>query len=529
MSASVPAAPDLPQRTSEETGRESRHTLVLAVVLSAVLLVSMDNSILNVALKTLAEPAPVGLGADHGQLQWAVDSYTLTYAALLLGSGLLGDRVGHRRPLLAGIALFGVASALSAWAMTPEQLIALRALMGAAGALIMPATLAVVSAVFPGERRTRALGVWTAVVGVAVALGPIIGGALLERFWWGSVFLVNVPVVLVTLVAMFFVVPDTRGPAAAPARRTDLPGIALSGLGLLGVVYGVIRAGELNDWTDRHAVLPLAAGLALLVAFVLWERRVPRPALDVRYFRERGFAAAATSLGVLYFTLVGGTFVITFYLQSVRGYGPLATGVCVLPLAASLIIFAPRVQRLVTRFGVRAVCTGGLAVMAAGLLGLATVDRSTPVWVFEAYLFVFGAGTAHVHPPSTGAIVAALPAAESGAASAVNNTFRQVGASLGAAVLGSVLNAAYRSRIGPAVDGLGPEREGRANGSVAGTLQVARDLAADGRGARAHLVARAAHDGFAQAMRITWVTAAAVVLVTTVVVCAVLPGPADDA
>ncbi|WP_018566042.1 MFS transporter [Streptomyces sp. PsTaAH-124] len=530
MSTPVPAAADRPSRTHEGTGREPRRTAVLVAVLAAVLLVSMDNSILNVALKTLAEPAPVGLGADHSQLQWAVDAYTLAYAGLLLVSGLLGDRVGHKKLLVAGVALFGVSSALSAYARTPDQLTGLRAVMGVAGSLIMPATLAIISAVFPGERRTKALGIWTAVVGVAVALGPIIGGALLERFWWGSVFLVNVPIVAVALVAMVRFVPAARRSGTSEGRRMDLLGVALSGLGLLGVVYGVIRAGELNDWTGRDAGLPLAAGAVLLAAFVLWERRVAQPALDMRYFRERGFAAAATSLAVLYFALVGGTFVITFYLQSVRGYGPLLTGVCVLPLAASLIIFAPRVPRLVARFGVRAVCTFGLATMAAGLLGLAAVGRSTPIWLFEIWLFVFGTGTAHVHPPSTATVVSTLPAGESGAASAVNNTFRQVGGSLGAAVLGSVLNAAYRSRIDPAVGGLDEGLAERARGSVAATLQVAQDLAAHGHGPQSYAVAQAAYGGFLHAMRTTWLAASVVVLLTTVFVFLVMgPGPSGGA
>ncbi|MFJ8334771.1 MFS transporter [Streptomyces sp. NPDC094437] len=523
MTAPVPAASERGVRTPEGTDRAPRHTLILVVVLAAVLLVSMDNSILNVALKTLAEPAPVGLDADHSQLQWAVDAYTLSYAGLLLSSGLLGDRLGHKKLLVAGVALFGVSSALSAYAHTPAQLIGLRALMGVAGALIMPATLAIISAVFPGDKRVRALGIWTAVVGVAVALGPIIGGALLERFWWGSVFLINVPVVLVAVVAMLWVVPDTARSAAARARRMDLPGITLSGLGLLGVVYGVIRAGDVGGWTRPEAAGPLAAGLALLVAFVQWERHTPHPALNMRYFRERRFAAAALSLGVLYFALVGGTFVISFYLQSVRAYSPLLTGVCVLPLAASLILFAPRVPKAVARFGVRTVCTVGLTAMGAGLLGMATVGARTSVWWFEGWLFVFGAGTAWVHPPSTGAIVSAMPAEESGAASAVNNTFRQVGGSLGAALLGSVLNGVYRARIGPAVGGLDAALRQRADGSVAATLQIAQDLAARGRTAQAHTIARAATDGFLHAMRTTWITASTVVLITAAAVFLLIP------
>ncbi|WP_328611377.1 MFS transporter [Amycolatopsis sp. NBC_00345] len=497
--------------------------VILVVVLAAVLMVSMDNSILNVALKTLAEPPPAGLGADQSRIQWTIDAYTLAYAGLLLTSGLIGDRIGHKKLLLAGAILFGGASAVSAYARTPMELIALRAVMGAAGALIMPATLAIISAEYPGDKRTRALGIWTAVVGVAVVLGPIIGGALLGWFWWGSVFLINVPIVLAVVVAVCWFVPDAARAGGTPVRRMDPVGMGLSVLGLLGLIYGIIRVGEYGDWTRPDAIVPFGGGLVLLGGFVLWERSVDHPALNLHHFRERGFAAAATALGVLYFALTGGTLVIAFYLQGVRGYSALLTGVCVLPLAVSLIIFAPRVSKLVRRFGVRAVCVAGLTAMGVGLLGLATTGTDTPIWLFELYLFVFGTGTAHVHPPATGVLVSALPSAESGAASAVNNTFRQVGASIGAAILGSVLNAAYQARIGSALDGLPPPLAEPARGSLTATLRAAADLAEQGRGSQAQSLARAATEDFVDAMRITWVTAAAVVLATAVVVAVVMP------
>jgi MFS transporter, DHA2 family, multidrug resistance protein len=526
--APTASAQTSPPPESAAPGPAPRRTAVLAVVLVAVLMVSMDNSILNVALKTLAEPAPVGLGADQSQLQWAVDAYTLAYAGLLLSSGLLGDRIGHKKLLIAGVAVFGVFSALSAYSHTPGQLIGLRAVMGLAGSLMMPASLAIITAVFPGEKRAKAISIWSSVVGAAIALGPIIGGALLERFWWGSVFLVNVPVVLVAIVAMLWIVPDTRRAAGAPARRLDPPGIVLSVLGLLGLIYGVIRGGDLDDWTSPEVYLPLAAGLVLLAAFVWWERRVARPALNVRYFRQRGFSAAATALAVLFFALLGGTFVITFYLQGIRGYSALLAGTCVLPLAVSLIVFAPRVPKLARRFGARAVCTFGMAAASAALLGLSTVGRNTSIWVLEACLFLFGTGIAHVLPPSTVAIVSALPDDEAGAASAVNNTFRQVGASIGVAVLGSVLDAVYRARIGSAVGGLPAQLAQQARGSVAATLQVAQGLAARGLVAQAHSLVQAADGSFMHAMRITWIAASGLVLVATVVVFVVMPKRAAD-
>jgi Na+/melibiose symporter-like transporter len=333
------------------------------------------------------------------------------------------------------------------------------------------------------------------------------------------VFLVNVPVVLVALTAMVRIVPDIPRSGASAARRLDPVGIALSVLGLLGIVYGVIRAGHLGHWTSPSAVLPLVAGLVLLAVFGWWELHVAHPALNVRYFRERRFVAAAVGLGVVYFALLGGTFVITFYLQAVRGYGPLRAGVCLLPLAFSLIIFAPRAPKVVRRFGARTVSGCGLAAIGLSLLGLALIGRDSSIWVFVCCLLVFGAGSAHVVPPSTEAIVSALPSDQSGMASAVNNTFRQIGASLGAAVLGSVLNAAYRARLDTAVADLPAPHAQQARGSVSATFQVAQGLPAG----RADALAKAAEESFLYAMRITWLVAAMVAVLAAALVFQLMP------
>lgn len=322
MSESDPSGHDLAASgVSAErfSGRDrfARHPpLVLAVVLLAVLVVSMDNSILYVALKTIAEPAPTGLGASESDLQWAVDAYTLAYAGLLLSAGVLGNRTGHKRLLLIGLVCFAGFSALSAFSKHPGELIACRGAMGVSAALIMPATLAIVTNVFPGEARAQAIGIWSAVTGAALAIGPIVAGALLERFWWGSVFLVNVPVVAVTAPTMLVLLPEFT---EHERRRLDPVGIALSASGLLGVVYGVIRAGDLGSWSTPEFYVPFAAGLVLLAAFVAWERRGDHPALDVAYFSNREFSTSIIALATLFFALFGGTFVMTFYLQSIRG------------------------------------------------------------------------------------------------------------------------------------------------------------------------------------------------------------------
>ena len=492
-------------------GHVTRHRqVILAVVLLSVLVVSMDNSILYVALKTLAERPPTGLGASQGQLQWAVDAYILAFAGLLLSAGVVGNRVGHKRVLLAGLTCFGTFSALSAFARNPGELIACRAVLGIAAALIMPPTLAIVTRVFPGEARAKAIGIWSAVVGAATAIGPIVAGALLGSFWWGSVFLVNVPVVAVVVPAIWLGVPES---AERARRRLDPVGVALATAGLTGIVYGVIRASDLDSWTTPEAYGPIAAGLVLLGAFAAGERRVSQPALDVRYFRDRRFTSSAVALLMLSFAILGAIFGMTFYIQSIKGYSALQTGVCLLPLAVATIVFAPRAPILVRRFGGRAVTVAGLLLVALAMLGLAALGSTTTIWYFELIMFVFGAGMAHVITPVTAQMVAAMPTDQAGTSSAVNNTFRQVGGALGTAILGSILSTVYRGRIGPDLKLAPASLRAQAESSITGTLQVLRAI---GGPARAYIMP--AENAFMHAMRIASAAGAIAVFVAAVVV-----------
>jgi EmrB/QacA subfamily drug resistance transporter len=497
-------------------GRIARHRqIILAVVLLSVLVVSMDNSILYVALKTLAEPSPIGLGASQGQLQWAVDAYILAFASLLLTAGVVGNRVGHKRVLLTGLTCFGVFSALSAFSRNPGELIACRAVLGIAAALIMPPTLAIVTRVFPGEARAKAIGIWSAVVGAATAIGPIVAGALLGSFWWGSVFLVNVPVVAVVVPAIWLFVSES---AEHERRRLDPMGVALATAGLIGVVYGVIRAGDLDSWTTPEAYAPIAVGLVLLIAFAAYEHRIRQPALDVRYFRNSGFTSSAVALAMLSFALLGAIFGMTFYIQSIKGYSALQTGVCLLPLAVATILFAPRAPALVRRLGGRPVTVAGLLLVALAMLGLATLGSTTTIWYFEVIMFVFGTGMAHVITPATAQMVAAMPSNQAGTSSAVNNTFRQVGGALGTAVLGSILSTVYRGRISPDLKLLPASLRAPAESSITGTLQVLRTI---GGPARAYVMP--AENAFTHAMHIASAVGAIAVFAAAVVVFLLAP------
>ncbi|NUP22014.1 MAG: MFS transporter [Streptomyces sp.] len=507
-------APDTGRRIPEAVHR--RRWAILGVLMLSLLIVVLDNSILNVAIKTISTPAPTGLGATQSELEWAINAYTLVFAGLLFSAGLLGDRLGRKKVLLGGLTVFGIGSALAAFSGSPGELIAFRAVMGLGAAFVMPATLAVLMNVFERDEQPKAIGIWAGGVGLAIAIGPITGGVLLDHFWWGSVFLINVPIVLLALALMLWLVPDSRDPNPG---RIDPIGVVLSVVGLVLLVYGIIKGGQLADFTDPAVLATIAAGLAVLAGFVVFEKRSDHPSIDVTYFRNKVFSASVGVIALVFFALMGVTFFSVFYTQSVRGYSPLQTGLLMLPLAAAQMIFAPRARLLVDRFGNRATTTGAMLLIAATLAAFATFETDTPIWLLEVVFFLMGAAMAHIMTPISVVIMQALPREKAGAASALSNTFRQVGGALGIAVLGSVLSTAYRGGIEDRLTVLPEGVRHTAGESVEATLGVAARL-----GPQGEALVRPAHDAFLHAMHVTALWGAGVAVLGAVVVALFLPG-----
>jgi EmrB/QacA subfamily drug resistance transporter len=434
-------------RESVATEGAARRPIILAVLGCCFLVVMMDNTILNVALRSIQR----SLSANNAQLQWAVDSYILVYAALMFSAGVLADRIGRRRVLIAGMVLFAAASALSGFAHTPEQLIFWRAVMGIGGAVVPPTTLALIKDAFPASEQGKAMAVWSALGGVSVAFGPILGGFLLEHFWWGSVFLINVPVVIVCVVVIVLTVPESR---VALTRPFDAPGVLLSIAGTAALVYGVIRAGELNDFLLPSTGGVFATGVALLAALVVVEGRRQAPALDVRLFRNGAFSASTLSVSIAFLALTGGTFLLVFYLQLVRGYTPLGLGLTLLPVAVGSVGSAVASAGLVRRFGPRAIVVLGLLCLAASMLGLRWVGADTALLLIEVLLLSSGLGMGFVMATTTPLAMSVVADDQAAMGAAVNNTIRQIGAALGVAVLGSLYSVWYRADLGDAVDRL---------------------------------------------------------------------------
>jgi EmrB/QacA subfamily drug resistance transporter len=503
---------------AEERQADPRRWVVLGVMCLSLLLIVMDNTIVNVALPTLQRE----LGASTSQLQWVVDAYILVFAGLLLTMGSLGDRFGRRGALAIGLAVMGIGSIASSFADSANHLIATRALMGVGAALIMPATLSIITNVFTDRReRAQAIAIWAATAGVAVAIGPVTGGWLLEHFWWGSVFLVNVPVVIVALVLGQLFVPTSRDPAAPPI---DVRGALLSITGLVALVWAIIEGP--NGWTDPTVLGAFGVAAVLLAAFVAWERHTPTPMLDINFFRNARFSAASGALMLTFFAMFGSLFLLTQFLQSVLGYTALQTGVRLLPMAVVQMVVAPLSARIVERVGSKVVVATGLTVGAVGLLiaSRLTAGASYPQVLLS--LVVLAVGLALVMPPATESIMGSLPPAKAGVGSAVNDTTREIGGALGVAVLGSVMSSTYRPRVSDAISGFPiPTAQAHAiTDQVGAAIQAAQTLG----GAPGRALADVASKGFADGMSIAFVIGAAALALGALIVALYLPARAPD-
>ncbi|MFW0786473.1 DHA2 family efflux MFS transporter permease subunit [Gordonia sp. CPCC 206044] len=444
--------------------------LALAALCFAELLVMVDNTIVNVALPTMSRDLDAGISG----LQWIVDAYTLVFAGLLLTGGYLGDRFGHRRMLLTGIVGFVGVSVLAASSQTLDQLIATRAGLGMFAALVFPATLAIIVSMFVGaSERAAAVGIWAATSGVAVAVGPVLGGWLLEHYSWSSVFWVNLPLGAAGIAAILLVVPATRPTATS---RFDLPGLVLSIIGLGLLTYSVIE-GPHFGWSDPRTIGGLVVALGVLALFAWRELTVEHPILDLRLFTNRHFATAAAMISVAFFALFGFIFLITQFFQAVKGYGPFEAGLRTLPFAVVMAVFSPVAMALSHRFGPRVVAVAGALLMSGGFALVEVASRTSGYWELIIWsMSLMAVGLAFISGPCTQVIMDALRPEQAGAGSAVNDTTREIGGTLGVAVLGSVLTSVYTAGVGGRLAALGvPDAvRGIAGESVMAGVEVAQ-------------------------------------------------------
>jgi EmrB/QacA subfamily drug resistance transporter len=502
-----------PSSQGPGSGVHNRRWYILGVLVISLLVVVLDNTVLNVALKTIADPTE-GLGATQSQLEWAINSYTLVFAGLLFTFGVIGDRVGRKRMLIIGMLLFGASSLISSYATSPQQLIWARAAMGLGGAAIMPQTLSIISNVFEPRERGKAIGLWAGAVGIGIAVGPVTGGLLLDHFWWGSVFLINVPVILAGVAGIVLMVPESRNPNPA---KIDSLGVLLSIAGLILLTYGIIEGGDNASWTGPGVLGPIVGGLLVLALFAWYESRIQHPALNVKLFRDARLSASVGAITLVFFGMSGVFFFTSIYLQSVRDYSPLEAGLLTLPFAAAQMIFSPRSSAMVARFGAKATTTTGLIMVFFAVLSYQLLTTHSPIWMLEIGFFLQGAGMANVMPPATNAVMSVLPREEAGSGSALTNVSRQVAVALGVAILGSVVSSVYRDEMTPHLAGL-PKAAGDSIGATTGIAD------------RLHLPANRlvdyGHSAFVNGMHMASGISAVITLLGVLVVLKWMPGRA---
>jgi DHA2 family multidrug resistance protein-like MFS transporter len=504
MTFEPPTASAVPLYARPEV--HQRRWFLLGVLCLSLVMIVMAVSSLNVALPSIQSD----LDASSTMLQWILDAYALVFAGLLLVAGALGDRFGRKGTLLIGLGVFGLGAIVSGFAGSAEVVIVGRAIQGAGAAFVMPATLSLLTAVFPPHERAKAIGTWVAFAGAGGALGPIVAGALLERFWWGSAFLFNVPVVAVTAIAIAIYSPRSRDESDTPL---DPRGAALSLVGLTALLFGIIEGAE-RGWTDSFVVGSFVVAAVVLYGFVRWEMVAEHPMLPISYFADRRFSVGSAVITTSFFVMFGWFFLLSLYLQFVRGYSPLEAGLATLPLPPMFIILSPRSAAIAARLGSGRTMALGFLLVGAGFALLVPVTPDTPYVVLAAALALMGAGMAITAAPATTSIMSAVPQSKAGVASAVNDTTRELGGALGIAVLGTIVSSLYRSRLDLGGLSLPADTTREAEASVGQAVTSSRQLSGGGASA---LVQRAG-DAFTEAFALTAIISATIVVVAAILV-----------
>jgi EmrB/QacA subfamily drug resistance transporter len=475
----------------------ARRWWTLAVLCLSLLIVFVGNSSLNVTIPTLSRV----LGATTAQLQWVIASYSLVFAGLLFSTGALGDRYGRKGALQFGLVIYLVACVLATASTAMWQLIACRAVMGIGAAFIMPSTLSILVNVFPPDERTKAIAIWASVTGAAGAIGPVASGWVLGRFWYGSVFLVNVPILLTALIAGRFLVPKSRDPEEA---RLDPVGAVLSIVGVGSLVYGLIQAPQ-DGWASAGTLLAFALAVVVLVLFVMWELRVEEPMLDMRYFKNPAFSTGTGGMILIFLSMFGVMFLITQYFQLILGYSPLGAALRLLPMAPIMILVSPMTPRLSARFGANRVVSSGMVSVALGLLMFRGLAIDTPYWYVLVSIVPLVCGIALCMSPMTASIMSAVPERRAGAGSAMNDATRELGAALGIALMGSVAASRYTSALSHVTAQLPVAVRTQANVSLADAQAAAGKLG----GLAGHALTVGANQAFIDGIQLA-VTAGAV-------------------
>jgi EmrB/QacA subfamily drug resistance transporter len=487
---------------------------ILAVLCTSLMIVIVGNTALNIALPRLAQD----LDASATALQWMVDAYGLVFAGLLFSAGALGDRFGRKGALQAGLVVFLGGSVVASFATGSSQVILGRAIMGIGAAFVMPSTLSILTNVFPSHERAKAIAVWAGISGAGAAIGPVVCGFLLEHFWWGSVFLVNVPIIVVALVAGRLLLPRSRDPEQS---RLDIPGAVLSILTVGSLVYGIIE-GPNSGWASVATILRFGAAFVFGVLFILWERRVAEPMLDLTLFRNRRFSVASAGMTLTFFAMFGVFFLMTQYFQLVLGFGTLKAGLAQLPFALMIMAVAPQGPRFVARYGPAKVVTTGMSLIAGAQLLMATTTHADSSYLSLLPIFlVMPAGMALTMSPLTASIMSSVPLGRAGVGSAMNDTTRELGGALGVAVLGSLLISRFQANLDPTLASLTGSTQFLARSGLAGALQVAGQT-------RDPELAQAAKQAFMSGLHLASLTAAGACAVAAVLVYRLLPQAATS-